>query len=300
MINKQNIFETSINQLRKLAMVAGFTPQTGLYNGRMGIIIVLYSGANFFNLKDVEEIADHLLDDLLDEIQQNIYVDFTNGITGVGWGINYLIRNSLIEVDSDFFNDIDTFIFNQLSLDEFSIDEYLLTSLYLSSRYTNNPGNEKLKECINEYFIKITEVIDKANKKPFITNDSLLPFWFSLGKFEFEIVSHFDAIVRFISENNPQEKIKILFGQKYSNTEISNSKKISFKTVNQYFFDVLVYESTVPKLSMTLLDETFNTLIIDKKLIQSLDKTINPLNLGLSRSFSGYVWSTLQYCKMIT
>lgn len=281
-------------------MVAGFTPQTGLYNGRMGIIIVLYSGASFFDLKDVEEIADHLLDDLLDEIQQNIYLGFSNGITGVGWGINYLIKNNFVEVDTDFFKDIDTLISTQSSLDEFGFDEYLLTSLYLSSRYINNPGNEKLKECINEYLIKIFEVIEKANKKPYISNDLLLPFWFSLGKFEFEIVSHFDIAGRYISENNPQEKIKKLFGQKYSNTEISNSKKISFKTVNQYFFDVLFYESSVPELSMTLLDESFNSLINDKRLNQSLDKTLNSLNLGLSRSFSGYVWSSLQYCKMIT
>lgn len=93
------------SRLRRSANVlllnASFIDNLGLLNGKMGIAIFFYHFARYTGSKIFEEYASELLDEIYEEINTNTPVDFANGLTGVGWGIEYLVKNGFVEADTD-------------------------------------------------------------------------------------------------------------------------------------------------------------------------------------------------------
>ena len=64
----------------------------GLFDGKMGIVISLITYSRSNKLKCVEEMADFLMAQLLDSMTDISPFSFSNGLTGIGWGIEYLIQ----------------------------------------------------------------------------------------------------------------------------------------------------------------------------------------------------------------
>ena len=65
----------------------------GLFDGKMGIVISLITYSRNNKLKCVEEMVDFLMEQLLESMTNISPLSFSNGITGIGWGIEYLIQN---------------------------------------------------------------------------------------------------------------------------------------------------------------------------------------------------------------
>lgn len=84
-----------------LAMNGGFLQRTGLAGGKLGIALFFYHYAQYSGNKYYDELAGSLLDDLSDQINFSAPLDFENGLTGIGWGISYLLRKGFIEGDID-------------------------------------------------------------------------------------------------------------------------------------------------------------------------------------------------------
>lgn len=84
-----------------LIMNASFIPDLGLYHGKMGIVIFFMHYAKY--KKDIlfEEFAGELLDEIYDNINNDISLDFESGLSGIGWGINYLLKSGYMEGDAD-------------------------------------------------------------------------------------------------------------------------------------------------------------------------------------------------------
>jgi hypothetical protein len=86
---------------RHLMLHAGFIPDTGLYHGKMGIVLFFahcgrYSGNSLYG-----DFAGELLEDIYEDIHAGTPADFENGLCGIGWGIEYLLQNGFMEGDSD-------------------------------------------------------------------------------------------------------------------------------------------------------------------------------------------------------
>ena len=99
-------FENRINdRLRRIANVlllnASFTDNLGLLNGKMGIAIFFYQYARYTGNKVYEDYAGELIDEIYGEINNSTPVGFANGLMGIGWGIEYLVRNGFVEADTD-------------------------------------------------------------------------------------------------------------------------------------------------------------------------------------------------------
>jgi hypothetical protein len=84
-----------------LLLNASFIDNIGLLNGKMGIAIFFYQYGRYSNNKIYTDYAGELIDEIYEEINTNTSIDFVNGLTGIGWGIGYLIENKFVDADSD-------------------------------------------------------------------------------------------------------------------------------------------------------------------------------------------------------
>ena len=76
----------------------------------MGIAIFLYHYARYSSQPVYNDQADDILDELFAAFEDAISHSFTNGAAGIGFGINYLIKNCFIETDEhpdELFKEID-------------------------------------------------------------------------------------------------------------------------------------------------------------------------------------------------
>lgn len=93
------------SRLQRIANVlllnASFIDNLGLLNGKMGIAIFFYQYSRYNGNKIFGDYAGELIDEIYEEINTNNPVDFANGLTGIGWGIEYLVKSKFLEADTD-------------------------------------------------------------------------------------------------------------------------------------------------------------------------------------------------------
>ncbi len=84
-----------------LLLNASFLDNPGLLNGKMGIAIFFYHYSRYKKNKIYEDYAGELVDEIYEEINTSTPVNFENGLTGIGWGIEYLVKNGFVQADTD-------------------------------------------------------------------------------------------------------------------------------------------------------------------------------------------------------
>ncbi len=84
------------------------THDLGLLSGKTGIILFLYHYSKYSENKLYADFAGLLIDDIFDDINNKMTISFDNGLSGVGWGIEYALKNNFVEGDSyEILEDID-------------------------------------------------------------------------------------------------------------------------------------------------------------------------------------------------
>lgn len=82
-----------------LMLKSKFIADVGLLNGKLGIVIAF---AQLYERTQNEIYYDYmseLLDDVLDHVYKGLDIGFMSGLSGIGWGIEYLLQNRFIEGD---------------------------------------------------------------------------------------------------------------------------------------------------------------------------------------------------------
>ena len=88
-------------QTRHLILSYHFAPNAGLLNGKMGGVAFFGQYAKHTDKAYFREYAEELLDEVFDMVHENIPINFVDGLCGIGWGVEHLIQNALLEGDSD-------------------------------------------------------------------------------------------------------------------------------------------------------------------------------------------------------
>jgi hypothetical protein len=114
--DNHNLLRKIENRLQRIANVlllnASFIDNPGLLNGKMGIAIFFYHYSRYKKNKIYEDYAGELIDEIYEEINSSTPVNFENGLTGIGWGVEYLVRNKFVQADTDeALADIDTSVY---------------------------------------------------------------------------------------------------------------------------------------------------------------------------------------------
>ncbi|GHS93278.1 hypothetical protein FACS1894203_5810 [Bacteroidia bacterium] len=86
--------------IHRLLLCSSIERNPGLYHGKIGLILFF---ANYFELAEnpvFEDTGDELMEELMEEIHKGLPIGFESGLSGIGWGVEYLIQNSFVKGDS--------------------------------------------------------------------------------------------------------------------------------------------------------------------------------------------------------
>lgn len=94
-------FTEEEKRIHHLLLTANFLADLGICDGKMKVAIYFFGlyrrGGNRF----YEEFAFELLDEICEAVNERTPVGFEHGICGIGWGMEYLIRERFLAVDED-------------------------------------------------------------------------------------------------------------------------------------------------------------------------------------------------------
>lgn len=171
-MNLMEFYDSSnqeMNIVHHLIMKSPFHANLGLMEGKMGIAIMFFLYSKKKNNKVYADFASELLDEIWAEIDVNLGVGFYNGLSGIGWGIEYLVQHGYVEGNTDeICSDIDSLI-SEISFskekDLLSMNELTGIWHYMSARLYSCLSNRTSfpfeKDFINEVKSLIFDKIKK-------------------------------------------------------------------------------------------------------------------------------------------
>ncbi len=138
-----------------LIMIGNSFSTNGLLNGKMGMAIFLYHSSKITGDKAYHDIADQLIDEILEGLCSNMDLSFANGLSGIAFGINHLIEHEFIDADpNDLFIDFDDKIFPEfmrLSNSDLTKETPLFSyGLYLLERIKNQDVQPELEVLVTK------------------------------------------------------------------------------------------------------------------------------------------------------
>lgn len=173
-----------------LSMNVEFLQNIGLACGKLGIAIFFYHYAQYTGNRYYNEFAGSLIDDMSDHINNRAPLDFNNGLTGIGWGITYLVRKGFIEgVVDEILEEIDFAIsegLNDIILSK-QINEEKVTGYNYYRLARNNNNQWDGIEIFS--FIKPSSRDDKHLTIPFLINPDNYGLFYGIAGEAFMLLS---------------------------------------------------------------------------------------------------------------
>lgn len=95
------MIKINLNELvTKIISDAANRDNIGLMEGKMGAVIFLYHYSRYTSNDLYADFAGLLLDDIFDDIQDNSTIFMDRGLAGIGWAIEYILKNNFVTGDS--------------------------------------------------------------------------------------------------------------------------------------------------------------------------------------------------------
>ena len=147
--NKCAIFTKEEKMLNHLILHANDVPNAiGLLDGKMGIALVLAHYARCSRKKKIEHAADFLVDNVMNQLTTTVSIDFANGLSGIGWGIEYLIQNNYMKgCGADILQDLDERIMqvDVTRIKDWSLEKGLLGILHYVLYHLQGANKSELR-----------------------------------------------------------------------------------------------------------------------------------------------------------
>lgn len=93
-------FDTEQKIIHHLVMESNLYPETGLFSGKTGIAIFFSHYGRHKQAELYQEIAEELIQDATNAIDHSLSIGIGAGISGIGWGIEYLLQNGFMTGNS--------------------------------------------------------------------------------------------------------------------------------------------------------------------------------------------------------
>ena len=130
---------------------SNFLDEIGLFDGKMGITVFFYHYARHTGSDVYADYAGDLLDDVWGHLHNRLPDTFGSGLTGIAWGIEYLIQNKFVSGNSnEICEDMDAHIMH--------IDPRRMTPQFIE---------KELEGFLHYVLIRISSSIKQQNGLPF-------------------------------------------------------------------------------------------------------------------------------------
>ena len=101
----------------KIANLISMSPQlgkeSGLMGGKMGRILFYYELSRMTSIKSYNDMADLLLEEIVCDVERMKDTSLESGLSGIGWGVNYAIRNSFVDADEEVLDELEHYLFTE-------------------------------------------------------------------------------------------------------------------------------------------------------------------------------------------
>jgi hypothetical protein len=92
--------ETLSRLSRYLMLHTSHLNNVGLLEGKMGISIFFFQYSAYSKKKLYKQFAEELIREIYKEIHTNLSYHFDDGLSGIAWGMEYLVRNKFVTGDT--------------------------------------------------------------------------------------------------------------------------------------------------------------------------------------------------------
>lgn len=158
------------NIISKLSLFENkYSDNYGLYYGKTGLTIAYYLMYSVLGKKNYVEKARSLVDDLGDNINNAQELNFENGLSGIGWGIEWLVQNKFIDANTnDILEEFDDELYKTVvfakSLDLSLSKGTIGKAMYFYKRLTSrNQNTSRYRDICNQECLVL--LIDELNDK---------------------------------------------------------------------------------------------------------------------------------------
>lgn len=166
----------------------------GVKSGKMGVCVYFYLSSTINKNPYYKQIANKLLDEIIDGIAKGKSLNLLNGLTGIGICIDFLINKKIAFGDTnDILQEVDDLVFKHLSYEKYyeamNLSTIIDLIIYLENRIKKQHNGTEAFFILNELIIRAINIFaEKINSdffsEPFIYNiDYTLPkSMFALSK----------------------------------------------------------------------------------------------------------------------
>jgi hypothetical protein len=283
-----------------------------LFNGQAGIAILLYYFSRYRKDEQIQNIADKLLDFIIERISQ----ESEDETAGIALSIYNLMNDKFIEPDITVFEDIDNWLFenSRKQKDDRNYNECFLTGIYIYRRMTFDQSDnitlwrERMKNYFKSTYSILCNKIYAFNLPVFKCSDLLLFFYLcskvendDYFKNEIELIYRDLILIIEISmreDDNNSDKylLSLLINESnlgYSNKPLIHTwNRISLMDINHFFLYryLLRLDILLPK----VIQEEIRSIVNNEKRIDKLLSLLCPNTSGLNNYVAGFAWALLQ------
>lgn len=142
-----------------------FMNDLSIMNGQMGVTIFFALLSRITGNHSYEEFANELLMNICNNLSQQIPIDFSHGICGIGWGIEFLKYQGFIEGDTDeILSELDIAVMERdvrhINNNSLETGLYGIYS-YVVSRMNTNRSESGFKPFDTLYLSDLNDAMDK-------------------------------------------------------------------------------------------------------------------------------------------
>lgn len=136
--------------------------------GKTGILLYFYLHARHSGEQRWENYADRLLDDITEQLHLHMPVDFSEGLCGIGWTIEYLIRHGFVEAVADeVLGEFDKRILNALIFQPNHLQKLTDIGHYCCYRIAGRADSDEAAVLqIKHYLIHLIDEIERLLSAP--------------------------------------------------------------------------------------------------------------------------------------
>lgn len=132
-----------------LLVNAQLFPVAGLFNGQLGVALFFYRYARYCGRRFYSGYSDEVMDAVISSVNASTPSDFGSGLAGIGWTIDYLMKNGFVETDESMFEDIDAAI-EKITLEDVIAELHSDVPLFSKGLYSLTRGRrEMILDCIH-------------------------------------------------------------------------------------------------------------------------------------------------------